>query len=34
MDRDKVKRNINRLMDRATDTELRLLYMVAYHITK
>lgn len=34
MDREKMKRNINRFLDRATDTQLRVICLVAYHITK
>lgn len=34
MDREKVKRNINRWLDKATDAELRAICMAAYHITK
>lgn len=31
MDRDKVKQNIVRLLDRMTDAQLRTVYQVAYH---
>lgn len=34
VDREKVKRNINRWLDKATDAELRAISMAAYHITK
>lgn len=34
MDREKVKRTVNIFLDRATDAQLRLICMVAYHITK
>lgn len=34
MNRDKVKATINRMMDKATDAQLRAIFLVAYHITK
>ena len=34
MNRDKVKSLIVRLLDKATDAQLRVIFMVAYHITR
>lgn len=34
MDREKVKRNINRWLDKASDAQLRVIAMVSYHITR
>ena len=34
MDSDKIKRNIQLLMDRATEKQLRLLYLFLYEIVK
>lgn len=34
MNADKVKKNINTLLDRATDKQLRIIYSVTYEIIK
>ena len=34
MNRDKVKQLVIRCMDKATDAQLRVISMVAYHVTK
>ena len=34
IDTSKVKKNINNLLDRATDKQLRIIYQVAYEIVK
>lgn len=34
VDRDKIIRFVNRCMDKAKDTQLRVIALVAYHITK
>lgn len=34
IDSHKMRKNINNLMERATDKQLRLIYLVAYEIVK
>lgn len=34
MNREKIKKLVNRFLDKATDAELRAICMAAYHITK
>ncbi len=34
MDREKIKRNIDRNLDKMNDAEIRAIYMVSYHIVK
>ena len=34
MNRDKVKQNVIRLLDKMTDTQLRVFYLVGFHFVK